>query len=458
MTTPSIEDQELFDQRPADTLSTGRALGELAETLASWSDRPTSPATLARLVRPLASQVADDTPSVTSALRTGDLPAAQAAALDAILSESDPAKREARRAGCAWALSRVDGEAAAALFADGRTAGRLENVGHILHVALYKGRRAWEVGLIERLFRHADPAMRLAAISAQIGTARANGLPDPSVRRLMMAALAEPQAARFGRNLADLIWTTRRYSLVQPLFGRCGRLIEDAPDDPLLAFLLRASAWHRVPSTHRASIGASAGRLARVEDATRRFWRRLADPKLPVAVVGNSPCEEGGGRGPEIDRHAVVVRFNDGPEDGRFADDYGARCDAKVFSVRNVKRPTTRTSAPCVIFRRQLHIVRSNMALTERFQREGAEVVYLPAAPAQELRVQLGSPASTGLAFLAQVRAVRGSLSNVSCFGFSMTDQIEPGARSHYFNQAVAFEGHAWRAERELFEAWTAGR
>ena len=55
------------------------------------------------------------------------------------------------------------------------------------------------------------------------------------------------------------------------------------------------------------------------------FENLLADAGAGIALVGNSPCEQGKGNGFEIDSHDIVIRMNDYKVASDFTHDYGEK-------------------------------------------------------------------------------------------------------------------------------------
>jgi len=64
-------------------------------------------------------------------------------------------------------------------------------------------------------------------------------------------------------------------------------------------------------------------RIVRENERQRTFVRFISGKS--VAVVGNSYLESGRGRGPEIDGHDIVIRFNNAPSEKIFAPDFGEK-------------------------------------------------------------------------------------------------------------------------------------
>lgn len=400
---------------------------------------------------------------VREALADGDPDGALALALASVGAEPGASRRDAGRLACALAF-RAAGETAVAAPLFSRDAHWTPDVPTAaMAMAAFSivggGWSQWQAEGLEQVALQAPARLAHAALRERFAIARRTGMRGDDLRRLFgLFARLDPAPPRLARSMAGLLWLFDGPSLIRPLFAACPPLARTAADDPLVAGLLWRGAWHATRRGERRAVRAAAAKLEAIERETQAFWKRLADPGVRVAVVGNSPCETGRGRGADIDAHDVVIRFNRAPEDGRFAGDYGARTDVKAFATRDLKRDALDSRAPIVVAARQTALERGGMALDGELRARERRLVYAPLAIVAKLRIELGSTPSAGIVMLAHLRAVRGSLAGVACFGFSFTDQIGPGPTSaHYFEDARPDETHGWRAERALFDAWTAG-
>ena len=59
----------------------------------------------------------------------------------------------------------------------------------------------------------------------------------------------------------------------------------------------------------------------------------MQPPYKTVAVVGNSPCEKGLGKGAEIDAFDLVIRFNSGAVPDEHQNDYGSKTSIVVCNL-----------------------------------------------------------------------------------------------------------------------------
>jgi hypothetical protein len=223
---------------------------------------------------------------------------------------------------------------------------------------------------------------------------------------------------------------------------------------PLAAFL------EERPQSKRSPAPAQIRPYARLHreflENNRLLEQRIRNPATKVAVIGNSPCELKSGKGPAIDAHDLVARFNYFSLDEAFSADYGKKFHIHVRGAGDAKELHERSlKADWVVmcqfdFLFQPRHWRNVLPLLER----GMKLCCLPAGLHQPLQKALHAEPSLGLAFCAYVKNLRGTLPRTSCFGFSFVDQIGRAATSaHYFEQAAPALTHRWESEKTLFES-----
>ena len=203
---------------------------------------------------------------------------------------------------------------------------------------------------------------------------------------------------------------------------------------------------------------ARADLLTDFETGRDRFMAILADPSIRVAVVGNSPCELGRGRGAEIDAHEVVIRFNAFDLSEPYQADYGRRAD--VVCQTYPLEPGMR-SAPWVqgenilwVQRHAFHVFEErDWAPVLRMRAEGAHLGYVPRESYVAAARVLQATPSAGFLIAQEMKRSRGTLSRDDFFGFSFTDQLQGERRAHYFGHEPPSLIHDWRREAEAFEA-----
>lgn len=378
----------------------------------------------------------------------GDAPGALKAALRG-LAEIPLPGREAARAAYAAVIERIDQRVAARLFEaqSGWRAGDPACAGGLaLFANLSRNGQPWLAEALDRALGAAAGALRAPLTEARIEVADRN---EADVSRLgeIIARLVSDSGVwdSTGGRAARLVWTTRSYDLAVPLLRR----FPDLAGSQLGAWLAAMA---------DGSGGADAGdnpaiaRVAAAERDSEALWDRLADPRLRLAVIGNSPCDIGRGLGPEIDGHDMVVRFNLAPEDGSFVADYGARCDVKMLNLAVMAEAAPKTRA-AVLLLAQSNAASGDFRPVAAAQALERSLAFVPDDTRRRLTARIGRNPSAGLLLLGRLHEVRGSLAGVSTYGFSLVDQVEDPAATHYFD--VARPGyHDWRAERALLDAW----
>jgi hypothetical protein len=177
-----------------------------------------------------------------------------------------------------------------------------------------------------------------------------------------------------------------------------------------------------------------------------------------ICVVGNAPSEVGLGRGPLIDSHALVIRFNNYPPDPKHWPDYGRKTDIWVRNGdhRDLwRRPGERFA----------HIVLNGLTYWRYPNAQdilvdaglfGQPAEGTPTRVVSDLATRLGGWPSGGLVLLAWLRQILGTLDGVTIFGFSLSDQI--AGRRHYYTDSTISTAplHNWRGEREIFDEMVA--
>lgn len=173
-----------------------------------------------------------------------------------------------------------------------------------------------------------------------------------------------------------------------------------------------------------------------------------------VAVVGNSPCELGSGKGKVIDSYSLVVRFNYFSVREHYSSDYGRRFDVHVRGAGDTEELADRSSdARFVVlnqynflyhFRRWEHL----KALYEK----GVRLCCLPSGHHFPLQKELKAEPSLGLSFLKFVKDVTNHVERSQCFGFSLSDQLS--GKAHYFDHRQPAYTHNWIKEKQIFEGW----
>ena len=225
---------------------------------------------------------------------------------------------------------------------------------------------------------------------------------------------------------------------------------------PLAAYLISSSA-SPILASERERISPFADLYSQPNEGTTSLMSFLRDKTRSIAIVGNSPCELGSGRGSLVDLHEFVARFNLFSTDEQFARDYGQKCSIHVRHPE-IAYPNQESLAshlivinrPDLIFRQRSWENVLDMFLA------GANLAALPTGFHQHLYQALrGSRVGDHLLCARQGGARH--VPRDSCFGFSFVDQVGKHATSaHYFRNARPSFKHPWMRERAMFEELTA--
>ena len=226
---------------------------------------------------------------------------------------------------------------------------------------------------------------------------------------------------------------------------------------PLASYLIANDAGP-TSAPERARISKFAELYAQLNAGTTALVSLLRDKTRSIAIVGNSACELGSGKGPLVDSHDFVARFNLFSVDERFACDYGRKCNIHVRHPEIAYSNQTSLATDWIVINRPDLIYRQrNWDNVLDMFLAGANLAALPVGFHQPLYQALRGEPSGGITFCALVKAARGELSRDSCFGFSFVDQVGKHATSaHYFRNARPSFKHPWARERVMFEELTA--
>ncbi len=279
---------------------------------------------------------------------------------------------------------------------------------------------------------------------------------------LLLAALRKP-GRRWSSNGKTM---TVAVACILHLRGLHPELVRKiALDDDLRKQVARSPEMSRVRREAGGSVPGDLGEAAELRD----FWQRgtekllpvLSDPSVSIAVVGNSPCERGLGKGPEIDSHDLVIRFNASSVPAAHAADYGSKISIAVCNDSTVSRVIGDDVHLEGILLTGLESVREHNAVSRTLgiARRGIPMGLLPEKAVTELVAKLGAAPSSGIQTIAALESLRPPGAPLSLYGFAFTDQIGEGRSSANFaKSASATHRHNWRGERKLFDAMAEAR
>lgn len=181
-----------------------------------------------------------------------------------------------------------------------------------------------------------------------------------------------------------------------------------------------------------------------------------------VAVIGNSNCEKGLGKGKKIDNYDLVIRFNNFSVDGEFSEDYGKKTDiwARVDNESEILRDIT-NDTKMVIIPKNISLCKEESFYDKviQYDNQGVSVISYPSNLTEELSRLYGlDRPSFGVKMVYWIYKARGKLSREDFYGFSFTDQLKDWSNRHYFKlnkEEQAYNGvsHNWQLEKIVFEA-----
>lgn len=174
-----------------------------------------------------------------------------------------------------------------------------------------------------------------------------------------------------------------------------------------------------------------------------------------IAVVGNSPCEQGLGKGKEIDGHDIVIRFNNYVVDDETSVDYGVKENVWALSP-DLSLVFDRSDTAKYDFLITSIVGRECSAQNMAYYIKLVEYMPFFRMDCQHLareKMNLIFP-SLGMYTLLYLSNLPRLFKSLDIYGFSLTDQYS-GSR-HYFtgdpNSAEPMRFHNWPRERSLLD------
>jgi len=177
--------------------------------------------------------------------------------------------------------------------------------------------------------------------------------------------------------------------------------------------------------------------------------KKLLENKT-FAIVGNSPKELGLRKGPHIDSHDIVFRFNNFDTGPDYSDDYGSKTDVWVCSfckdINFIMLDRVKVLCPLPL-NNEHHLKKYGNTNIEMYRKILPECI--PVDYFNELIKDIPNP-STGLAFLYWVYKEIGEINPNDIFGFSFFDK---GFKHHYFDEDDRC-GHDGELEKKFAMKW----
>lgn len=177
-----------------------------------------------------------------------------------------------------------------------------------------------------------------------------------------------------------------------------------------------------------------------------------------IAVVGNSPCEIGLGKGKLIDEHDVVIRFNNYELNSNLSADYGAKEDVWFFSP----------NLPLIFPREDMskYSFIGSPLVSRDLSKSSIDFYKAIDGNSNFFRMNIHGDASrranvtcpsVGVYTLIYLDVMCNGFKSLSLFGFALTD-YHSGVR-HYFSGDKNHDAgrvHAWERERTYLDEFRA--
>lgn len=227
---------------------------------------------------------------------------------------------------------------------------------------------------------------------------------------------------------------------------------------PLCEFVVKSRLWN----VENDMIKMSAELFGRFNNNLKKnvFLKKLKNKS--IAVVGNGPSEVGKKLGREIDRHDIVIRFNNYSTEG-YEEDYGKKTDIWVrgSGASDVIDRENISQFQLVIFEGDywhLPIIPKNHPRTiYQYLFQNTAIMYFDKQIHTTLREFGGIEFPTsGLVTVWAIYQIRKQIKGLDIYGFSFRQEQQDGIATHYFkdrSNAVAIERskvHALDKESEI--------
>lgn len=191
----------------------------------------------------------------------------------------------------------------------------------------------------------------------------------------------------------------------------------------------------------------NAGLFAELKNHEKDFEKLIMANKNSFCIVGNSADELGTDNGEKIDRHNLVIRFNNFSNDRKFLKDYGSKTDIWVRSSEGSDVINRDISPFRLIMFSGGNFIHNNKSwkLIRKYAKT-KPVGFFPDHLWHELITELKAPPSAGLLALYSIHKLTGTIPATSVYGFSK----KTSTRAHYFDEAKPGIRHNWAKEKEI--------
>lgn len=186
------------------------------------------------------------------------------------------------------------------------------------------------------------------------------------------------------------------------------------------------------------------------------FKRLIKENSSSICVVGNAGSLLNKSVGELIDKHAVVIRFNNYCFDESLQKQCGKNIDLWVKSpdfhepekLLDIDVGWTIISGPDVCY------TMSDWSRVKLTLEKSGKVLTPPLELWQDLVKILKAPPSAGLLIIMWVTQITGKLDGLSVAGFQSFSDDEQGQYHHSSSTHKAGARHNWQAEKKLLRAW----
>lgn len=171
-----------------------------------------------------------------------------------------------------------------------------------------------------------------------------------------------------------------------------------------------------------------------------------------IAIVGNSGCELNQNKGSEIDSHDIVIRFNNYPEDEKWAKDYGKKTDIWVRNLSVDLIQKDRLDQYAYIIQNDDLIYRKNtdrnLDLIYETYNNNKNYYILPIDFRRELKTKYGiNRATSGCNILWTLYKLFGTLDKVDIYGFSFLSKNYKDTEHYYDTVSKLSKFHDMKIE-----------